>query len=299
MPLLSVQRLNFDVLSMIFLVGWEHQEGFQLVVASVCRRWREVVLLIPRLWTQIPIARSQNMDGVRLFLARSRSLPFHVFVPFWYKQPELFLEEKERIQCLKLYSGLSILTSEFPILRRLEIDIGAWEDIDRISATAKAGLLDVARYSMLSELSIERRNSSLMRAIAKTLHLPPLQVLSIMARDREDLIPIIQRSAVTLTSLKIRIGRMASFINDILALPSLRHLSVLETKIASAVRLRFEAPLLQSVHKVLDEGDTSRVALQISKGQGVTDLHLCRVPFELAPYPRLRTLWIEGGLTDI
>jgi hypothetical protein len=116
------------------------------------------------------------MEGVRSFLDRSRPLPLHVFIPFWCKQPELFLEEKERIQCLNIHREVKILAKGLPILERLVLSLRV--DIPEDSVTNSKEFLDITRYPRLSDLIIDNAHVFLMRAFAETSSFPPLQVLS-------------------------------------------------------------------------------------------------------------------------
>jgi len=153
---------------------------------------------------------------------------------------------------------------------------------------------------MLSDLEIRYRTASNKCDVAKSSSFPPLQVLSITCWGANSWVSVIQNCATTLTSLKMSIGDVRPFGTVLrLAFPSLRHLSVSETSTASDIQLQLDDPILQSVYKGLVTRKTPRVILQLSKAQYVTDLTLCRVPFELAPYPRLRTLCIQGGFTEM
>jgi hypothetical protein len=77
-----IDRIPNDVLANIFqeLVNEDPEQAFQFILGQICCRWRGLVLNLPLLWTQLHISMRSHPQFVRLFIKRSKDVPFDIFM---------------------------------------------------------------------------------------------------------------------------------------------------------------------------------------------------------------------------
>ncbi|GBE84943.1 hypothetical protein SCP_0701250 [Sparassis crispa] len=100
MAVLSIHDLHPEIISHIFVLGPsrdnspipygtvdkgdEHAEessvDWELLVSHVCRRWRDIAIQNPMLWSTIHF--EKGMERSKVYLDRSRGVPLHVVVDF-------------------------------------------------------------------------------------------------------------------------------------------------------------------------------------------------------------------------
>ncbi|KAG8759425.1 hypothetical protein FRC11_001980 [Ceratobasidium sp. 423] len=83
-----VDKLPVEMLRHIFTLGEKMHRipravglphvGFQDSVVQVCRRWRDIAVATPELWTYIYISRPPPHPYAKLYISRSGTLPLHI-----------------------------------------------------------------------------------------------------------------------------------------------------------------------------------------------------------------------------
>ncbi|KAI0089482.1 hypothetical protein BDY19DRAFT_942504 [Irpex rosettiformis] len=90
-----------------------------IIIAHICRRWREVVLMIPQLWTTIPLL--SDTDRAVATLRRSGQLPLTVFEDissFDLEGKRLVLKEIHRVAHLNIALNCQTLDCFIPLQRK-------------------------------------------------------------------------------------------------------------------------------------------------------------------------------------
>lgn len=169
-------RLPFDVLSEIFIVCSLQRRLSSIIMASVCRRWREVVLSTPLAWSRIYPQNAYDYilppQYLSMFFKRSNPCPLHIRVSWspvdcecrGYLQMavsncdcanvRLTLENAHRLQCLVIrHEWLDQLSErDYPNLERLTFPR---RDGDVTIKTPQTSL-DLSRFSSLTCLELGR-----------------------------------------------------------------------------------------------------------------------------------------------
>lgn len=300
------QRLNFDVLTTIFIVSWTTCETHPVTLGSVCRLWRAAALAVPQIWSRIPPTRLGNDEIVLVFLERSRPLPVHIGISSRMTpvQREALYTATERIQCFSVQSECSILTRSFPVLEMLNLAIlyDASSPIFPLP-TKSTSLLEVSRYPKLRELHIFGLVTPLLRAIAPAPSFPPLQVLSIDCNGLPYWVMIVENCSSTLVSLSLII-RHLSIEAVHFDLPHLRYLSIADYLPYYATLIRFDTPKLETLaHVIALSGNPCQAEvpfsiLEIADSRYVTHLHVSGINLNITPYPQLRSLTIKDEPRD-
>nr|GAT61158.1 predicted protein [Mycena chlorophos] len=104
-----------------------------LQMALVCRRWRDIVLATPRLWTNLRLDFKDTWTGfpamLRSFLSRAGSLPINIYMPF-LRDPPLLVQHAHRLSSLDFVVGafrdlveLNDAADGFPALHSLRVRV--------------------------------------------------------------------------------------------------------------------------------------------------------------------------------
>lgn len=144
-------------------------------VTTVCRRWREVALRCPRLWTHLPEVLPEE-DSDR-FILRSKDAPLTVYHRLddlpedIYSTYSLIFEQRHRLHHLYgifiqegelnrylTCSGLHGQDIDFPLLESLQItfDIATWGNLSRVYAPKPKRLM--SRWSSFEPLQLSGRD---------------------------------------------------------------------------------------------------------------------------------------------
>ena len=152
--LAPINRIPSEVLSLIL----DHCEADnQLVTLThVCRRWREIFISYPSLWTCLDCA---DFDKTRVYLERSKASPLEIRFEETCPPPrhdafQLTLLHTNRLKALSFSEPLpdinlsEYLTSPTPLLEKLEISVrGGHSD-------AVVGTLSDGDFRTLRELCL-------------------------------------------------------------------------------------------------------------------------------------------------
>lgn len=110
----AIAKLPVELFSKIFILSKLSRPHGWLNVAAVCRKWREIVLNTPRLWTDLNVARIRGIHWAVAVLARSKNAPLHVHGS--YNDPAILravFAHIARIQDLRLEDSYSLLMEVF------------------------------------------------------------------------------------------------------------------------------------------------------------------------------------------
>lgn len=142
-PNSPISKLPFDILSEIFKLCSMEMRLSPLVLAPVCRQWRETILMTPVAWSRIFPQNAAKFilppEYISMFLERSKPCLLHVRIPWarrdcdcaGYRQistarcdcanVETMLKHSDRIQCLSITQDWieELNKREYPNLKRL------------------------------------------------------------------------------------------------------------------------------------------------------------------------------------
>jgi F-box-like len=287
-----VHKLNFDTLSMIFIIAWDTKEGSQWILASVCRHWRDVALATPRLWSRLSTLPPEDEEYLQAILSRSATLPLHIIIHDLTNQQQLrtLSMAKERIHCMTVRDEVEVFETSFSSLRRIELSVFGGRPREDITEEDPPSLLDVHKFPELCELYLSSCPDWVLTAIEPAKRFPPLQRLHIICDSSSFWLSIINNCRDSLVSLTMLLGYPPPPHGLHLILPKLRHLELA----GRGVGMRIDAPLLESLEegKFLSEG--SRRTPSLPHSPAVTELYSSRLPLELARSPQLKTLWLSS-----
>lgn len=171
-PISPISKLPFDILSAIFVLCSAEVRLSPIDIASVCRHWRETILMTPIAWSRIfPQNFSQFIlppEYVSMFLERSKPCLLHISIPWasrdcycaGHQSPDTtmcdcanvatILKHGDRVQCLSVRQDWigELNKEEYPNLRRLElIKCNSDRHPPRIP-------LDISRFKNLQSLKL-------------------------------------------------------------------------------------------------------------------------------------------------
>src|SRR5450631_4416052 len=64
----AAQRLNYDILFIIFVMSFAERRTTALTLSSVCRLWRYIALSVPEIWSVIQLDGFNGSYRLQLFL---------------------------------------------------------------------------------------------------------------------------------------------------------------------------------------------------------------------------------------
>lgn len=103
-----------EILALIFEAGHgtaDDTAWFELLVSGVTRKWRDIALSTPRLWSRIRIMMlSKELDFIALYLQRSASLPIEIIIAPCsdYREEDDFVDCTPYTDAITRCSSLSI-----------------------------------------------------------------------------------------------------------------------------------------------------------------------------------------------
>lgn len=171
-PIAPISKLPFDVLSEIFVLCSVPNRLSPVAIASVCRRWRETILMTPKAWSRIFPQNSTQFilppKYVSIFLERSKPYLLHIRIPWasrdcycaghhWENTTTCdcanvatILRCGDRIQCLSVTQDWikELNKGEYLNLRRLEFSKYEHDD------PALDYCLDMSRFKNLQTLTL-------------------------------------------------------------------------------------------------------------------------------------------------
>ena len=76
----AAQRLNYDILSTIFIIAASRRKTVALKMCKMCRLWRQAALSTPRIWSEIDLKASITPYTLSIYLERSSPLPLSISI---------------------------------------------------------------------------------------------------------------------------------------------------------------------------------------------------------------------------
>ncbi|KAI0048078.1 hypothetical protein FA95DRAFT_1678575 [Auriscalpium vulgare] len=139
----------FAILTLIYIPAPTSKSLTWMYITHVCRRWRDVALNNPALWSTIILPFPLGARWAEAFLSRSKSSALTItkdregLQPLPLRQSELALVQanlaRTRSLCISAESAISALSHPAPILRTLDIDMcGEWSLMDSLLGGAPA-----------------------------------------------------------------------------------------------------------------------------------------------------------------
>jgi hypothetical protein len=292
--LTAAQRVNYDVLSVIFILASTNWNGAALTLCSVCRLWRYIALSIPQIWSRINLGPSISPFNLRMILECSKSLPLHIHLPSSAseKQFTVLSSATDRIVCMRINDRFPFLRNRFPVLERLEIDHYEEEaKIDRRSTTplsqASAQFPPLREFYAQIVSLLGRSQMVVLRTMSAACWPPPCWL------------EIIQGVSGTLVSLVLHVWPGYYPQTHHFFFPQLRHFRIIKTNHRSHLRFDFDAPHLESIEYVFEEYGLALwdgILIRLRNPRSVKQLRTMPQGLDLSPYPALRKLWIDGNM---
>jgi F-box-like len=278
-------RLNYDVLSIIFVISLAEWETAALTLSSVCRLWRYIALSTPQIWSRIDLDPPNNPSILRLFLERSKPRPLHILIPSCASdtQLELLSSATDRILCMKITNNFRFLQRQFPALERLELHLNS-----------HCYIFQSCRFPQLRELSLASDyTATRLRISAEQTGFTGLQKLKILNEATTQWSKIVQSASSTLVSLTLDAVHPSNPQTCRFFFPQLRHLRVTKTGWGIRLLLDLDAPILESIEEGFGVGIIDGVSIRLRDPSSVKQVLVESLAARLTPYPALRELWID------
>jgi F-box-like len=289
MPLPLAQRLDYDVLSTIFVMSSQGSRRDTLELSSVCRQWRYIALSVPEIWSKFRLGASFTPYILSIFLERSKPLPLHIFISNDSSDEQLGMlsSAADRIACMTIFNSFRFLQIQFPILERLVFVMSPEADYRRdVESFSKA-----LQFSQLREFGFAGASfPSLDRILDMSGGFPGLQKLEVLCMDDSCWDSVVRNTSNTLISLSLHVYSTSSA-HD-LSFPQLRHLQIKNRGGKAQLLLDLDAPQLESVEQGHLVGKEYGIDIQLRNPSSVEQLFITFQPLDLTLYPALRKLWI-------
>jgi hypothetical protein len=294
-----IRTIPPEILYLILIETSKTNWKAPLVLQSVSRRWRDVVVDSPEAWTFIPLSKYRSRhrsELISLFLERSRNKPLHISV--WDDSLLGYMEILAgRIECFHLLIARVVLKHyvqcghAFHRLERLKIDTWHSDSAEETPPINDLEAWDMSLFPNLKVLDIVFRSPSLLRAISAAPEFPAIQHLTVECGEPWRISDILTKCATSLESVDLTYDTGISEGPDTeheVHFPRLRYMRLADFSNEARPRFRFKAatPNLQAY---IDEVSISTLnAVKIDTGS-VIFLHAVHTP-DLSQYPRLVTL---------
>lgn len=262
-----VNDLPDELLSIIFIEYSRNYWNGPFIIAAVCHRWREVVLVTARAWRffdSLPLNQHLSMDEAEYRLARLHGITTCINL-----QPstnpavvEVVFNHTANIRCLSAFDIWPYLSRNFPELEELRLgDSSRCASMGRdseqpitafVENIPPRSLLDKFRYLKLHTLHLHSSSIYTLSLIAIPVGFPPLQHLHI-SNYGPIWWQIIQNCANTLVSLGVDVVCADSNYWSPLLLPNVTHLAIVidgKAHISPAQPPKFITPSLVTYHEV-------------------------------------------------
>ena len=294
--LAPIKKLNFDVLSMIFVFCSWIDPTASLRIGHVSRYWRSIILCTPQAWCFIHSARIFRSYH-KIYLERSGQQLLHINLSDMVGTPFLTMVA-HRTQCLSI-AELPFCDMEkmivFPRLTRLIISgRNQWSCPDLSTVTT-------SHFPNLRHLEI----NTMLETFGICPRLPPLQTLRIFPRDEDGWPAVVKACNTSLKSLEIIIDRVplewrvkrAALPVDF---PSLLYLKIVYRDIMDAHPwwLRWKTPALETFIEEARYIVFEHRASMNSPESVATYIRLLRSPFFSGPR-NFRVLQLYLTLQDL
>jgi hypothetical protein len=229
-----IRRIPHDVISMIFLELCQTNWSAPMILSSVCRSWRESILVSPRAWSYFQLRDSQSPELQALFLSRSAPCHLHLRLPsrFGLHASRLLASVAERIQCLSMdITHISFLRdNRFPALEGLNLFDSRHNLFDSRHAVGLETdfILNPDLFPCLQLLDTDIFFEEIMRRKPSFSGFIPLQALSISSRNPHVWSMVVENCRESLTSLSVRLYTDGTpiFARTVILLPRLKYLSI-------------------------------------------------------------------------
>lgn len=288
------QRLDYDTLSIIFVISHSEWKTAALTMSSVCRLWRHIALSVPQIWSRIDLDASVTPYNLSIFLERSRPLPLNIFISDkWLLR--VLSSVMDRLVCMTISDYESIVPHELsdhpdPARRRIRFahfaDVKALQDISKPSQPPQLREIHISNLTTASFFDVAASQNGF----------TALQKLEINCGDLSDYQRIVHGASNTLVSLALTIwsGFRSTYP---LSFPRLRHLQIIHGghRCEARLVLDLDAPLLESVEQGFGVGSVDGIEIRLRDPKSVKQLRFECDPLDLTPYPALRKLWITGS----
>jgi hypothetical protein len=287
------QRLDRDVLSVIFALASTNWVDAALTLSSVCRLWRYTALSMPQMWSRIDLRASTSSCRLRVLLKCSKALPLHIAIPSSAskKQLKVLAAATDRIVCMRIIDRFCFLRNRFPVLERLKLDHNQGATSDGLQYLSEA-----PRFPRLKEFSVQIVPlSEPYEMVALRPTFAGLQKLEISCWLSPHWLKIIRWVSSTLVSLALRIWSCDDRSLHKFSFPRLRHLKITKIVVGPRLMLKLDAPHLECVERVFKgHGWATRdgVLIILRYPRSVKQLHLMAQDLDLSPYPAIQKLWI-------
>ena len=294
------QTLYFDVLSAVFIdVGHTHPLSM-LDISGVCRHWRQVALATPNAWSTISPQVAKSLPCQTLYLARSEPALLHVTLDAdidYATRPSPIFQQTARIGCLTMGRHYLMLLYPFPNLEKLTllpwIDnsvTGVWH--------VGSGHLEMSRFPRLKVLVADTSPAVIFDALPMSSTLPPLRSLGVTFVYESSLWTTAFVCRQTLVSLCVNIFDTHFIQKEVLELPRLRHLKIIDEHSKGITTLEVDAPHLVSVHRIRVEAWEGSTILTLRNSDTVTHLRTQYIS-DMITYPTLQSLWLDANILPI
>jgi hypothetical protein len=295
-----IRKLPHDVLSQIFVEVSMDNWKAPLILQSVSRWWRDVVVGTPRAWTFIPLFEcdvESRSDLVSIFIERGRNVALHLFAANHHCFPQMKMLAS-RIECMYLHMAFNSMKYfipdeyDFTRLERLYLRADTW-------SLSLSDLMFPSAWDMMQfpnpkslELAV---CGPLLLAIMASPEFPSIRWLKVECEDPSLLAEILPKCAKSLESIDLSYGAFPSTFPDIMPtihLPCLRYMRLEDT--ASETERHWcingLTPNLEAYSVVGNQRTIEHFTLDLCN---VTLLSVIRAP-DLSLYPRIITLYIGG-----
>ncbi|KAH8104604.1 hypothetical protein BXZ70DRAFT_888084 [Cristinia sonorae] len=146
-----INELPAELLSLIFVLGldladedWDddgtgsdsdsdfngNPVDWQILVSSVCRRWREVALEVPQLWSEVVFTEKSTLEQAQTYLQRSKEAPLKIFIDYTNSESQTWpyssLSELEDLMD-RFKRMLTLLRMHLKHVAELEVMVTLWK----------------------------------------------------------------------------------------------------------------------------------------------------------------------------
>ncbi|KAH8093098.1 hypothetical protein BXZ70DRAFT_950085 [Cristinia sonorae] len=136
--------------------GTEPEPDWQILVSAVCRRWREVALEIPQLWSKVIFTEKSSLEKAYTYLRRTKGAPLKICIDFTNDSDESHkiwppMISDEDYLMARTKGIISIITTHMKRVAILEVMVKFWRHMSVLLAFLGscdgAPMLEVLRLS--------------------------------------------------------------------------------------------------------------------------------------------------------
>ncbi|KAJ7916029.1 hypothetical protein B0H13DRAFT_2451136 [Mycena leptocephala] len=142
---------------------WPSPREAPLLLAQICRQWREICLDTPQLWASIAFGSKRSVELLKKWLSRARNYPLTLYLHTLSEERAQMLMEVVKPYCSQWQDVRFVLPSSMdhqlslslPRLERLTLD-GLVPKSDRMRAPIVLGDAPLLRYADIRNIKIDR-----------------------------------------------------------------------------------------------------------------------------------------------